>query len=409
MTISPARFIRAEDIVWLLLISGLAFGPYHTPQSVSVFVVLGALQVVEPRIPWFSTPGGRAAVTLSRLVLCYLVMALTGGINTSYYVILLLPIISAASTMRPLGTTGITLLSMLSYLSFFLFIDWSKIELTDVGIGEIYLRVGFLPVVAYLTYQLGAATREETRKHQAAAEQLAAANESLQKAEDEKRRSDRLAALGQLTAGLAHELRNPIGTIRASAEMLIKNVPPDRPLIGELAGFISSEVDRTNSLITRFLDFARPMHLRLERENLTDLLDKAIAEFENHNPPFDTVIYRNYAPEVPALDLDAEWMQRVFYNLILNAAQASPAGSTVTVKTRRVGDLVEVSVIDRGSGIAKENLANIFNPFFTTKPDGVGLGLAIVSKIVDEHEGTIAVESEAGNGSAFRVLLKVPE
>jgi len=409
VTISPARFIRVEDIVWLALIFALCFGPYRDPYSVSVLVVLGVFQIIEPRIAWFSTQAGRAVATLSRLLLCYLELALTGGINTSYYVILLLPIISAASTMKPRGTIAFTLLSMLSYLSFFLFVDWTQFELTDVGWGEIYLRVGFLPVVAFLTYQLAKETRIEASKHQAAAEKLAEANESLQKAEDEVRRSDRLAALGQLTAGLAHELRNPIGTIRASAEMLLKNVPDDKPLIGELAGFISTEVDRTNSLITRFLDFARPMHLKLEKTDIDELLDRAIAEFEKHNPPIDVTIYRNYAPEVPGIDLDGELMQRVFYNLILNAAQASPAGGSVSVKTRLVGDEVEVSVIDRGSGIAKEQLKNIFNPFFTTKPDGVGLGLAIVSKIVDEHRGTLAVESEAGDGSVFRVFLKAAE
>ncbi len=409
VTISPARFIRVEDIVWLAVFSALCFGPYRDPYSVSVLIVLGLFQIIEPRIQWFSTQTGRGVATLSRLLLCYLELALTGGINTSYYVILLLPIISAASTMKPRGTIAFTLLSMLSYVSFFLFVDWNQFEFTEVGWGEIYLRVGFLPVVAFLTYQLAKETRIEASKHQAAAEKLAEANESLQKAEDEVRRSDRLAALGQLTAGLAHELRNPIGTIRASAEMLLKNVPEDKPLIGELAGFISTEVDRTNSLITRFLDFARPMHLKLEKTDLAELLDRAIAEFEKHTPPIDVAIYRNYAPEVPGVDMDGELMQRVFYNLIVNAAQASPAGGSVSVKTRLLGDEVEVSVIDRGSGIAKEQLKNIFNPFFTTKPDGVGLGLAIVSKIVDEHRGTLAVESEAGSGSVFRVFLKVAE
>jgi len=173
VTISPARFIRVEDIVWLALIFALCFGPYRDPYSVSVLVVLGVFQIIEPRIAWFSTQAGRAVATLSRLLLCYLELALTGGINTSYYVILLLPIISAASTMKPRGTIAFTLLSMLSYLSFFLFVDWTQFELTDVGWGEIYLRVGFLPVVAFLTYQLAKETRIEASKHQAAAEKLA--------------------------------------------------------------------------------------------------------------------------------------------------------------------------------------------------------------------------------------------
>jgi signal transduction histidine kinase len=102
---------------------------------------------------------------------------------------------------------------------------------------------------------------------------------------------------------------------------------------------------------------------------------------------------------------DGELMERVFYNLLLNAAQASPPGGAVTIKTRTVDGTAEVAVIDRGPGIEPRDLEQIFNPFFTTKPDGVGLGLAIVSKIVDEHGGKMAVESEPGKGSIFRVYL----
>jgi signal transduction histidine kinase len=116
-------------------------------------------------------------------------------------------------------------------------------------------------------------------------------------------------------------------------------------------------------------------------------------------------IYKNYAPEIPPFSFDAELMERVLYNLILNAVQATAPGGAVTVKTRAAGGTAEISVIDRGSGIDAKNLGAIFNPFFTTKPQGVGLGLAIVSKIVDEHGGKIAVESEPGKGSVFQVLL----
>jgi signal transduction histidine kinase len=269
------------------------------------------------------------------------------------------------------------------------------------------LRVIFLPVVAYLTHQLAEDNRIEARKYQAAAQQLEQANHSLQDAEAAVRRSDRLAALGQLTAGLAHELRNPLGTIRGSAEMLTKNIGGENEIARELAGFISSEVDRTNSLITRFLEFARPLRLRLSKTDLGLVIDSAIAELERHNPPLPVTLIRNYSPDIPALELDGELMQRVFYNLLLNATQATPAGGTVTVKTRAANGTVEAAVIDRGSGIAPEHLENIFNPFFTTKTDGVGLGLAIVSKIIDEHGGRVTVDSEIGKGSVFRVFLPV--
>jgi len=262
-------------------------------------------------------------------------------------------------------------------------------------------------VAGYLAHELAEASRIAARKHQIAAEQLAEANRSLQEAEAAVRRSERLAALGQLSAGLAHEIRNPLSTIKTSAEMLRKSVDVDSAVANEMAGYISSEVDRTNALVTRFLDFARPLALHLEKIDLAPVIDRAVEEVEKHTPPFDVTFYKNYSPDIPPIRLDGQLMERVLYNLLLNAAQASPAKGSVTVKTRQLGDTVEIAVIDRGAGIHPKDLETIFNPFFTTKSDGVGLGLAIVSKIVDEHGGTIAVESEPGSGSVFRVFLPV--
>jgi len=164
-------------------------------------------------------------------------------------------------------------------------------------------------------------------------------------------------------------------------------------------------VDRCNSLITRFLQFARPLELHLETADLAQVLDRAITTAEREAPGI--AIYKNYTPEIPPFPMDAELLERVFYNLVLNAAQASPAGGAVTVKTRAAGGTAEIAVIDRGAGIDPKHMDTIFNPFFTTKPTGVGLGLAIVSKIVDEHGGKITVDSELGKGSVFHVLLPI--
>ena len=147
----------------------------------------------------------------------------------------------------------------------------------------------------------------------------------------------------------------------------------------------------------------------MEKTDLAQLIDHAVSDIEKHSPPLDVTIYKNYAPDIPPFRLDGQLMERVVYNLLLNAAQASPAQGTVTVKTRQVNNTVEIAVIDRGPGIEPKHLENIFNPFFTTKPTGVGLGLAIVSKIVDEHGGKISVESEPGEGSVFRVYLPFRE
>jgi signal transduction histidine kinase len=187
--------------------------------------------------------------------------------------------------------------------------------------------------------------------------------------------------------------------------MLSKTLTGDNELAREMAGFISSEVDRTNSLVTRFLDFARPLALRFQETDLSQIIDRAITDIERHQPPFEVSIYKNYSPDIRPFPLDGELMERVIYNLILNAVQASPPRGIITVKTRQIGDIVEIAVIDRGSGIDPKHIENIFNPFFTTKREGVGLGLAIVSKIVDEHGGRMTVESEPGQGSVFRVYL----
>jgi two-component system, NtrC family, sensor histidine kinase HydH len=176
-----------------------------------------------------------------------------------------------------------------------------------------------------------------------------------------------------------------------------------------MAGFIVEEVDRTNSLITRFLDFARPQHLKMESGDLSAMLDRAIVRFEREQTSAKRngiTIFKNYSLDVPPVVFDAELMERVMVNLLTNAAQASPQNSVVTVKTQVTDEgRVEIAVIDRGSGIDPKNMENIFNPFFTTKSDGVGFGLAIVAKIIDEHGGFIGVESTPGEGSVFRVQL----
>jgi signal transduction histidine kinase len=400
------RYVRPQDIAWLALISLLGgVSPSLNNAEIQLLVALALLQVLEPRLSVFATRRGQVLGILLKLLLGYLLIGVSGGVSSSYYLILLVPVVSAATTLGALGATAITGVACLSYLSFLVFVDWSHLTMYPEDVRELLLRITFLCLISFLTFQLVKANRSQALKYQSVAEQLAEANRNLQLAEAAVRRSERLAAMGQLTAGLAHELRNPLGTMRASAEVLGKSVKGENEVARELAGFIAAEVDRTNSLITRFLDFARPLKLQLDSTELSELIDAAIAQVGRHHPPYDVSFHRNYSPDVRPVPLDRELMEGVLYNLLENAAQASPAGGTISVKTRPVKDGAEISVIDRGSGIARDDLENIFNPFFTTKPSGVGLGLALVSKIVDEHRGKIAVESEPGRGSVFRVVL----
>ncbi len=402
------RFVQPQDIVWVLLFGGLVlFGPDRSSFSVTFLCALGLFQILEPKLPLTSVNGVILSYAI-KLVLCCLLIGQTDGISSSYYLVLVLPVLSAATRLGAVGTIITSGMACGAYLSFWFRVQPDQFIPPD-QVEELVLRVVVMAFSGFLAHQLAEATRVETRKFQAAAQQLAEANQNLQEAEAAVRRSDRLAALGQLSAGLAHELRNPLGTIKTSAEMLLKSVPADNAVALEMAGFISSEVDRTNSLVTRFLDFARPLAVRLDKTDLTQVIDQAISDVEKHQPPLDVTIYKNYSPEIPPFFLDGQLMERVLYNLLLNAAQASPRHGSITVKTRENDGTVEIAVIDRGSGIDQKHIENIFNPFYTTKSAGVGLGLAIVSKIVDEHGGSISVESQPGEGSVFRVYLPFRE
>jgi two-component system, NtrC family, sensor histidine kinase HydH len=397
------RAIRAQDLVWLLLFAVLAgTSPGIDSSEFSLLLALLVWQVAEPKAAALASMQGRLLSIALKLVLGYLLIGYTGGLNSRYFLVLLLPVVTAATTFGVFVSFLIALAAGGSYLSFLLYVDWIHYVLGPTEIAELVVRVAFLAMAGNLVNTLAEDLRRQSEHNRRTAEQLAEANRHLQEAEEAVRRSDRLAALGQLTAGLAHELRNPLGTIKASAEVLGKNLP-DNDLAREMAGYIASEVDRTNSLVTRFLQFARPLQVKVETADLISVLDRAADAVAREAP--QVALYRNYSPDIPPFPLDAELMERVFFNLLLNAAQASPEGGAVTIKTRAAGGTAEVAVIDRGSGIDPAQMDSVFNPFFTTKPDGVGLGLAIVAKIVDEHGGKIAVESEPGKGSVFRVQL----
>jgi len=402
------RLVRPQDFVWLLLFAALAVMTADGDVSeIALLAALAIVQVLEPKIPALPSTRSRIFWIVTKLLLGYLLIGYTGGLQSHFWVVLLLPVVSAATALGVFGTLLFTLLAAGAYLSFLLFIDWSQWEIGPPEITQLTMRMVFLAMVGNLANTLAEELRAQSRKHRRAAEQLAEANVHVQQAEEAVRRSDRLAALGQLTAGLAHEMRNPLGAIRASAEMLSRNVSAENEVAREVAGIISSEVERNNSLITRFLEFARPLQLRPDTADLAQTLDRAVAAAEREAPQI--AIYKNYAPEIPPFRFDAELMERVFYNLVLNAAQATAPGGAVTVKTRAAAGRAEIAVIDRGAGIHPQQLNSIFNPFFTTKPQGVGLGLAICAKIVDEHGGKIAVESEPGKGSIFRVLLPMEQ
>jgi signal transduction histidine kinase len=397
---APLNF-RIQDILLLAMFTAL-IAIAHDMRERTFLAGLAFLPLVEGKVPWLSTLPGRVASIAFQLLLCYLLLGWTSSLSSEYFAILLLPVVSAATYLGLTGTIITTFVAIGAYLSFLLpiYIDWSdpNNRLEADAVHVLAVKCIALAVVAVLVNFLGEARRGESARYKRAAEELAVANQNLRDAEAAVRRSERLAALGQLSAGLAHELRNPLGSIRGSAELLGSSVRTESAVVKELAGIISEEVDRTNSLVTRFLDFARPLEPRREKADITQLIDKAARHAH-------VEIIRNYSPEVPEMSIDPALMEQVFINLLSNAAQASAPDAPITVATRMLDGDVEVSVIDRGCGIPADKRETIFNPFVTTKQTGVGLGLAIVAKIVDGHGGTMTVESEPGMGSTFHLRL----
>ncbi len=390
--------LRVQDVLLAVMFGVLIFLA-HNIRERSALLGFAVLQLVEGRTPFLTTLRGRTASVVLQLVIAWLLIGFTGGLTSSYYLILLLPLVSAASYLGMAGTLASSIAGIGAYLSFLLYINFEEFDIPSEQQHILAIRCLTLAIAAVLVNILGAAIRTQSAKYKAIAEQLTAAEAAM-------RRSERLAALGQLSAGLAHELRNPLGSIKGSADLLARSASHNDPMAKELAEIISAEVDRTNSLVTRFLDFARPLEPRREPADVADVIDRAVNRAAINQNKFEVI--RNYSTSLPRLAIDPELMEQVFLNLVTNASQASAPGDPVTIRTREVDGQAEVSVIDQGCGIPADKIETIFNPFVTTKQNGVGLGLAIVAKIVDGHGGKMAVESEPGKGSTFRVLLPIP-
>jgi two-component system, NtrC family, sensor histidine kinase HydH len=402
-------FFQAQDFAWLLFIAALiATDPETNYNATIVLVVIGIFQIAEPRIRLFSSPRGQIISIAFKMVLSYSLIGYTHGIDSFYYLIFLIPIISAATNFETLAIVIVTALSGAAYFSFLLpiFIDWSIYELPIGQLSLMGLRVSFYAIVAYVVYEQAKAKREQMKHTGEAAARLAESNRTLRLTQASLRRTERLAALGQLTAGLAHELRNPLGTIKASAEMLNKDSTRRRPeVMSEMADYISSEVDRMNGLISSFLDFARPLQIRPVEASLQSVFDDVIRQQADPARSAGVELIARLPNGGVEFYFDPEMLKLAISNLVQNAIQASAPSQTVEMRAEVSADEVLIFVSDHGKGIDPDHLESIFNPFFTTRPQGVGLGLAIVSKIVDEHHGRINAFSEPGKGTTFEIAL----
>jgi len=242
----------------------------------------------------------------------------------------------------------------------------------------------------------------------------------LRELEEQVRRSDRLAALGTLAAGLAHEIKNPLTSLRTFTRFMPRKFDDER-FRERFQRVVPHELERINAIVEQLLELARPARLAFQPVGLADLIDRALDLYANQIEGKGIEVRREYARDCPPVQADPEYLYQAFVNLVANALDAMDAGGRLTLRVggsqggdplapsraRGPGRQVKVEIEDTGKGISPSEADNVFNPFFTTKASGTGLGLALTHKIVEDHGGRIAFRSASGAGTTFRVTLPV--
>jgi signal transduction histidine kinase len=243
---------------------------------------------------------------------------------------------------------------------------------------------------------------------------------SMHRLEEEKRRLDRLVALGEMAANVAHEVRNPLASIKTSMQILLDDLARSgnnhKGSIDQESGdeaqesvsIVLKEVERLDAIVRDLLLFAKPRQLYRIPCNLVELSDRVLRMAQAQYEEAGIVMHRVYQ-EVPMVQVDVAQIEQVLFNLYLNAMQAMPDGGVLTIACRVVSNWIELTVSDTGVGIPSDQLERIFQPFFTTKAHGIGLGLPITRRLVEDHHGRLLVESQLGYGTTITVQLPLTE
>jgi signal transduction histidine kinase len=217
--------------------------------------------------------------------------------------------------------------------------------------------------------------------------------------------SERLANLGRITAGVAHEVKNPLNSMRIWLENLKASLPEEEGLPLQAVRVLDSEIDRLDSVVKRFLDFTRPPEMHQEESSLKEILEEVVALERPAFEKGDIKIETSLSVDVPDVLVDKPLLKQGLINLLVNALEATPGGGKLFVSLRRRADMAEIEIRDTGRGIAPEHRQRIFQLFFTTRPGGSGIGLASVFRTIQLHNGSIEFESEVGRGTSFRIAL----
>jgi len=226
------------------------------------------------------------------------------------------------------------------------------------------------------------------------------------KLKEKLQRAEHMSSIGEMVAGISHEIRNPLGIIQSSAELLKKKMQTADSSNG-IPDIIVEEAGRLNTIITDFLDFARPQQPNLSTCRVDEIIDKNLAFLAPQIEERGFHVDKDYAAELPPISADADMLYQAFLNILINAMQAMPSGGSIQVKVALEKDVIQITFADEGDGIPEDVLGKVWDPFFTTKEKGTGLGLGIVKNIVQVHDGKIEIENRSLHGLKTIVTLPV--
>jgi signal transduction histidine kinase len=315
-------------------------------------------------------------------------------LTRSYY----LPVLAAAIHS---GWRGGLLLALAAIGAIFLRLLSGPAMSTNDAV-QFYLEPISLLVLALATGLYADRERREKRRFQRVSEELSEVYGKLQTNYEGMKRAERLSAIGQLSAGLAHEIRNPLASIAGAASILRRSEPLDAKST-KCLDIIESECKRLNGLLTTFLNFARPRPPQLQPVAVGSIFDGVIALAQHAIGRKNINFRRHVAPAMPSLECDPEQMTQVLLNLVINATEASEAGAAVTLIADQAADTLRIRVTDEGCGVPPEDIDKLFNPFFTTKESGTGLGLPVAHQIVGQMGGLLTAHRNPSGGMTFSI------
>jgi len=312
-----------------------------------------------------------------------------------------LPIIYAAIYFGWRGGLAASACSAVCYIPHIL-MAWQH-HMPEYAVNQ-YAEIIVFFLVGTVTGVLADQGRQHRIELEATTEQLAKVNRELQDSFEHIKRADRLSAIGELSASLAHEIRNPLASIEGAAN-IIESPQTGEQIRSSSIAIIRKETERLNRLLTNLLDFARPRKPEFQGVEPGRLIDSIIS-LAGHSAQQEGIMLRKDVPfGVPQFECDPEQMKQVILNLTLNAIQAMSQPGEIVLSARLRNSSMVINVRDQGPGIGEQDLDKVFNPFFTTKDTGTGLGLSVVHQIVAQHGGAVSAERNSDRGMTFSVTL----